>query len=32
MDCRHKKSFNPAKRMSIQEIEHSEADCKLAGV
>jgi len=32
MDCRHKKSFNPAKRMSVEEIEHTEANCKLAGV
>jgi hypothetical protein len=32
MDCRHKKSLNPAKRMVVEEPEHSEADCKLAGV
>ncbi|GAB6265788.1 MAG: sulfide/dihydroorotate dehydrogenase-like FAD/NAD-binding protein [Methanothrix sp.] len=32
MDCRHKKSFNPAKRMSVEEIEHTEANCKLQGV
>lgn len=32
MDCRHKKSFNPAKRRLITEVEHPDADCKLAGV
>lgn len=32
MDCRQKKSFNPAKRMQISEPEHSDSDCKLAGV
>ncbi|TFH49753.1 MAG: sulfide/dihydroorotate dehydrogenase-like FAD/NAD-binding protein [Methanothrix sp.] len=31
MDCRHKKSFNPAKRKLIDELEHPEGDCKLAG-
>lgn len=32
MDCRQKKSFNPAKRMQISEPEHSDGDCRLAGV
>ena len=32
MDCRQKKSFNPAKRMQISEPEHSDSDCRLAGV
>jgi ferredoxin--NADP+ reductase len=32
MDCRHKKSFNPAKRKLTDELEHPEGDCKLAGV
>jgi ferredoxin--NADP+ reductase len=31
MDCRHKKSFNPAKRKLNEELEHPEGDCKLAG-
>jgi ferredoxin--NADP+ reductase len=32
MDCRHKKSFNPAKRRLAEELAHEESDCKLAGV
>jgi len=32
MDCRHKKSFNPAKRRLAEEQDHPAADCKLAGV
>jgi hypothetical protein len=31
MDCRHKKSFNPAKRKLVEELEHPEGDCKVAG-
>jgi len=31
MDCRQKKSFNPAKRKLISELEHEEGSCKLAG-
>jgi hypothetical protein len=31
MDCRQKKSFNPAKRKLIAELEHEEGSCKLAG-
>jgi len=30
MDCRHKKSFNPAKKRIVEELEHPEGDCKLA--
>jgi len=32
MDCKHKKSFNPAKRMAVEELEHPEGGCKIAGV
>lgn len=32
MDCRQKKSFNPAKRRLASEIEHPEGNCKLADV
>jgi len=32
MGCRHKKSFNPAKRMAVEELEHPEGDCRIAGV
>lgn len=32
MDCRQKKSFNPAKRKLASEIEHLEGNCKLADV
>jgi len=32
MDCKHKKSFNPAKRMAVEELEHPEGSCKIAGV
>jgi ferredoxin--NADP+ reductase len=32
MDCRHKKSFNPAKRRIVEELAHPEGDCKLAEV
>jgi ferredoxin--NADP+ reductase len=32
MDCRQKKSFNPAKRKLVSELEHPDGNCKLAGV
>ena len=32
MDCRQKKSFNPAKRKLISELEHPDGNCRLAGV
>jgi len=32
MDCKQKKSFNPAKRKLISELEHPDGNCKLAGV
>ncbi|OPY53199.1 MAG: Sulfide dehydrogenase subunit beta precursor [Methanosaeta sp. PtaU1.Bin112] len=32
MDCRHKKSFNPAKRRLIDKVDHPESECKLAGI
>jgi ferredoxin--NADP+ reductase len=32
MDCRQKKSFNPAKKKLASELEHEDGNCKLAGV